>query len=90
MLLNRLGEEKVAYATRRQHGTKPPGMKCWASRPNGLLVLEFVDGEVIELEGRFYAHGLEEPYLNGPQTIMEAMDREVLADLERMLDQAAK
>jgi len=60
MLLNRLGEEKVAYTTRRQHGTKPPGMKCWASRPNGLLVLEFPDGEVIELATLFYAEGLEE------------------------------
>jgi hypothetical protein len=58
-MVARLGKEKVPYVTHRQHGKKPPGMKCLASRQLRCLVLEFEDGEVVELEERFYAKGLE-------------------------------
>lgn len=75
----RLGKEKVPYTTVRRHYAKPAGSKCLISRPDMCLVLEFEDGEVIELEPRYYAIGLEEP--NDPLGVLEE-DRRFYEALE--------
>lgn len=68
--------EKVAYTTKTAHGTHSAGTECVAYRKNKgeILVLEFGDGDVVELGSGWYAEGLEDP-----NPIKRLCDREVLA-----------
>lgn len=70
---------KVRYSTRRAHGTFPTGTACYASRDEkGVLSLTFDDGTVVQLEGHFYAEGLEssdELYRVEDARAWEALDK---------------
>lgn len=83
----RLGKEKKPYITQRDHPGYPAGTRCLASRPGLNLVLEFEDGNTLELPQHFYAIGLEttchgEELLLGlmKEAIKKEIDQEVLGD----------